>query len=325
MQKIVSRPGPTALQFESPHLGGLVLTSSVPEMNLALPNGDPARSNSVNSSQLPPPADPAEAFERVLREIRNAKSDASIYPGISIQCYRKALRIINSISDSSPSITNEILFYKAYYAAICEIGLSHIESPPSSHLDKASKYNEQALILVEGVNNTKLTPRATLNKAQIKQFIAEIQERAGTGNKSTIHSTIHESSTLYTTVINLLRGNCQGMADHHILAQALLGCGRVNKKLTISAGGWYAGLSSGGGAKRWSISRAPSSKNDASKATTPLQDPQACFYEALKVVEEGIAVGKVEGEIEEALDEITLLRDDIKKALSHLQRQTYSS
>ena len=111
------------------------------------------------------------------------------------------------------------------------------------------------------------------------------------------------------------------MQDYHILAQALLGSGKVQKSLTAtmasSGGGAGRGASVG---KRWSISRSSTGKHDtAATAMTPHQDPHSYFQEALKVIDEGIAVGKVEDEIEDAMEEMGLLAGDVRRQLTFLR------
>lgn len=284
----------------------------MPEINLSVPEGDPARSGSINSSQLPPPANPEEALRRVLREIRNAKLDSSTYPAVSLQVYRKALRIIDSIPNSGASITDEILFLKAHYATICEIGLSRIDSPPTIHLTKALKHNELAFRLAETIQLPKITARANLDKAHIRSRTAQVQERTGLASKGTIRTTAAESYTLFSTAADLMQNaGCQGMNDYHVLAQALLGCGKQAKGMHA------AGIGAKPPSKRFSLSS--SSSSSSKNIVQPAQSAQSYFTEAVRVVEEGITVGRVEEEPEEALEEFALVGQDALEQLRYLQ------
>ena len=101
------------------------------------------------------------------------------------------------------------------------------------------------------------------------------------------------------------------MNDYHVLAQALLGCGKQAKGMHA------AGIGAKPPSKRFSLSS--SSSSSSKNIVQPAQSAQSYFTEAVRVVEEGITVGRVEEEPEEALEEFALVGQDALEQLRYLQ------
>ena len=217
----------------------------------------------------------------------------SEYPGISRERFHKAIKTLTSVSEKS----DEIAFRKFHYLTKAEIGLSQVEHPPSSHLTKARVYSESAFAAAERTALPGDSSRAKLDKAHIKARTARCQESLGLASKATVRGMNQEAFEFYSKAAAQMKPICKTLDDFDVLAQALLGCGRMSKKVTAH------GL------------RRLSGNFMAHNMQSHVEPPEAYLQEALRTVEEGLLVGRQQGESDEALDEVSAIGNLVRSAM----------
>jgi hypothetical protein len=229
-----------------------------------------------------------------LTDIRNSANNTTTYPGIARQCYRKAVKTLMNISDKD----DHIAFQKYHYLTIAEVGLSQVENPASQHLTKASLYNESAHDIATRTGNLTKIGRANLDKGHIKARTARVQEKSGLASTSTVRATNTEAFAYYSKAVSNLRHRCDVADDFEAFAQALLGCGRMSKKLRSGRAGVGHSITS----LRGNMQHQP-------------EEPNEYYQEALRAVEEGILVGRAQGDTDETIEELSALGDSIRASM----------
>ena len=160
---------------------------------------------------------------------------------------------------------------------------------------KAQAFNDAAFSIAGRANDPGLLVRARLNKAHLKAREARVDEKTGLSTKSKVRTLRYEAFEGYTRAAADMRGKCSATDDYDVLAQALLGCGRMSKK-----------LSQGSVRLSWG-STSPEKKG--------LGRPETYFDEALRVIEEGVVKGQREGVGEKDIDELKAIGDAVGAAL----------
>ncbi|KAI4147779.1 MAG: hypothetical protein LQ340_005390, partial [Diploschistes diacapsis] len=242
-----------------------------------------------------------EALISTLAEIREGSNCTLDYPGIARQRYHNALKILTCVTEksalsyppspsssaasSSSSSLDSLLFRKAHLQTLAELGLSQVQLPAAPHLTKAYAANDTAFALAGRASRAAspgLLARARLNKAHLKAREARVDEKRGKAPKSRVKELRYEAFEAYKRAAAEMRGWGGGggkrmgtgmvMDDYEVLAQALLGCGRMSKKLgggTAHRVGWSS-IGSGG-----------------EKKMGGLGPPEGYFEEAYAAVREG--------------------------------------
>lgn len=215
------------------------------------------------------------------------------YPGISRERYHKAIKTLNSLSEKDDSVA----FRKFHYLTKAEIGLSQVEHPPTSHLTKARVHNESAFVAAARTAFPGDSSRAKLDKAHIKARTARYQESSGLASKSIVRGMNHEAFEFYSKSAAEMKPNCKTMDDFDTLAQALLGCGRMSKKVRAHGLNRLSGSFMGHNMK------------------SNIEPPETYLQEALRAVEEGLLVGRQQGESDEALDELSAIGTLVRSSM----------
>ena len=157
-----------------------------------------------------------------VSDIRDAGQKLRLYPKLSEQLYLKAIRTLQSIEPSEPTVRVR----KLRNMTASELGLTMVTRDRHDHIQKARAYNYRAYeAALESRGNGDVN-RVKLDGANIKAREARMLERAD-ANTTQVSALRREAIGQLHEVIDGLVGDCTNADDYDSLAQAYLGCSRL--------------------------------------------------------------------------------------------------